>query len=445
MRPRSRIVSGIAATALAALALTLAAPRGARALDLPPAKSVSLSQQFIIYCDDSAARSRVSDFAEDTKRRLLALLGAQDQWKFPIVIHLARTSTAMPAQRASAVQIYQNEEGFKVELDVALGADPREARFSEQLVRALLLEMEYRGQPAAIRGGAAYAMPPEWLVTGAVALFESRETGPNANLFRSLLSTDHVPKLTDFLAENTDGLDTTSRSVHALCAMSLVQLLAELPEGRRSLASLVRTWPAAQGNSFGELIRRFPVLGVDTQSVEKWWTLGLARLAAADRYEGLSPRETESRLTALLSFEVALNKAGEKRTFSIEQFEEFRRIAAARPALAAMSERLLALSTESSALLRPVIFEYQSAAADLAHGKTRGMKARLDEMAKYRAALLGRMDDIADYLNWFEGTQLTRRSGAFDGYLGAANAPDTTPKRDDPLTRYMDAVEQQTK
>lgn len=436
-RPRRALLFGIAC------ALALGAPGRARALDLPQRRSESLSGQFILFCDDHAASSRIADFAEELKHRLLEILGESDHWKYPVTINLARADTAHPARRASAVQAFQTDEGFKVEVAVSLGADPRDVHFSEQLVRALLLEMEYRATPAAIRGGAEYAAPPEWLVAGAVALFDSRDAGPDAGLFRSLIRADHLPKLTGFLAENPDGLDSASRRVHAHCAMCLVQLLAGLPEGRRSLAALVRDWPRANGDSFGELIKHFPVLGADSTSVEKWWTLGLARLAAADRYEGLSLEDTEVRLAALLSIEVPVNKAGERQKFGIGQFEQFRKIAAARPALLEVSARLLALGTEANALCRPVVYEYQEIAAGLARGKTRGVKARLDSLAKYRAALHGRVEDIADYLNWYEATQTARLSGAFEGYLRAAGAPDTTPKRGDALTRYLDAAEQQ--
>ena len=55
------------------------------------------------------------------------------------------------------------------------------------------------------------------------------------------------------------------------------------------------------------------------------------------------------------------------------------------------------------------------------------------------------MDQIADYLNWYEATQRTQASGSFDEYIRTADQldKDTATPRDDPITKYMDSVEQQ--
>ena len=109
-----------------------------------------------------------------------------------------------------------------------------------------------------------------------------------------------------------------------------------------------------------------------------------------------------------------------------------------------MSVSLLALGTEANTLFRPVIFEYQKIATDLAHGRTRGVRDRLIMLAEYRDELLHRMDEIADFMNWFEATQPTKKSGSFDDYIKAANTFfNQKPRRDDGMSRYLDEVEQQ--
>ena len=52
------------------------------------------------------------------------------------------------------------------------------------------------------------------------------------------------------------------------------------------------------------------------------------------------------------------------------------------------------------------------------------------------------MNDIDDYMNWFEATQLNSKSGVFADYLKAAGES-AEPKRHDALSVYLDAIEQQ--
>jgi hypothetical protein len=58
--------------------------------------------------------------------------------------------------------------------------------------------------------------------------------------------------------------------------------------------------------------------------------------------------------------------------------------------------------------------------------------------------LAARMSDIDDYMNWFEATQMKSRSGNFTDYLKAVNHSQlSAPKRHDPLSIYVDALEDQ--
>jgi hypothetical protein len=54
------------------------------------------------------------------------------------------------------------------------------------------------------------------------------------------------------------------------------------------------------------------------------------------------------------------------------------------------------------------------------------------------------MSEIDDYMNWFEATQMSSRSGNFTGYLKAADQSKVpAPRRHDPLSIYVDALEDQ--
>ncbi len=54
------------------------------------------------------------------------------------------------------------------------------------------------------------------------------------------------------------------------------------------------------------------------------------------------------------------------------------------------------------------------------------------------------MSDIDDYMNWFEATQMKNGSGNFTDYLKAIDQSQLSiSKRRDPLTVYVDALEDQ--
>jgi 5'-deoxynucleotidase YfbR-like HD superfamily hydrolase len=80
----------------------------------------------------------------------------------------------------------------------------------------------------------------------------------------------------------------------------------------------------------------------------------------------------------------------------------------------------------------------------LERGKSRGIKERLERAGQLRAAIVRRIDEIADYMNWFEATQLTGSSKAFEGYLKTANELSEQDKlRRDPIASYLDSIEKQ--
>ena len=109
-----------------------------------------------------------------------------------------------------------------------------------------------------------------------------------------------------------------------------------------------------------------------------------------------------------------------------------------------MSQALLFLVGTAHPVLRPVAREYLQIATLLVRGKRRGIEKRLSHLDLTRKELAARMGEIDDYMNWYEATQMESQSGAFNGYLEAANESRVSaPKRRDPLSVYLDALEDQ--
>ena len=424
--------------ALAGWVALLLMPLSAGAVD---PRQHSDSKQFSVFCEDVPLRMRVVSFAGEVKRDVLQLLGeSENAWKAPIVIVLEPESGAHLGEPVAKVRLVESLPGFKVQIDVRVGANPADVNLQKQIVRAVLLEYAFR--EAGVKGGAAFREAPWWITDGIVQLIRQRETGANSDLFKRLLATNKLPPLADFLADNPDDIGATARAMDQALAACLVQLLASQPGGRAGLARFVRDWPRSDGDPVALLRKRFPALAADEATLQKWWTLNLARFAAADRYRGLSADETEKELAALLAIEIPTGKDGAVKTFAPGDFAQYLKLPASRPALAERHTLIIALSARANALYRPVLADYEQAFALLARGKTGGVRERFERIEQYRTSVLRRTSEIGDYLNWFEGTQLGGSSHVFDSYLKTASEiSDQEQKRHDPIARYLDDLE----
>jgi hypothetical protein len=404
-------------------------------------RSVSSSSQFVVYSSDVRLRQRVASYAEELKGDMLHLLGESDHWRFPIVVTLERSSTAELNRPPAELRFVDTPAGAKIEINVKIGEDPATVNLQKHLLRALLLEFAYREAPPA--GGAQFMEAPWWVLEGLIEMGRRREAGIDSDLFRRLVESNHLPPLEDFLMEKPEQLGATALAVDRALAMGLLQMLLDQGGGHQNLARLVRDWPKSNGDPMAELAKDFPAVASNRQTLQKWWTVNLARFAAVDRFEGLSVQGTDKALTELLNMDVVIDKSGQKKTFAISDFAQFSKFRSSRAAVAARHEEVLALSTRANALMRPVMTEYEQIFASLARGKTHGVKERLAKVERYRALVLKRTSDIADYLNWWEATQVRSRSGTFDDYLRAANEISEQDRKDKgPIGAYLDQMEQ---
>jgi hypothetical protein len=423
---------------LAAGALLLALSAPAQAIDLSQ-RSISSTKQFTVYSTDVALRGRVASFAEELKGVFLTLLGQSDHWKYPILLTLERA--ASEHETPVRVQYIQYEAGLKLQIDVRIGADPSQVNLQKYLLQALCVEYAYRDRPEVTKPGACFQEAPWWFIEGTLQLYHSRQTGIETDLFKRLVDLNHVPALAQFLAQTPD---TTAGSALAAvdqgCAFCLVQLLADQPSGHENLAGFLRHLPEPAPDPVQALVRDFPGLAAEGTTPQKWWTLNLARFSAADRYKGLSPEETDAELALLLQFDIPVPKSTEKRSFGIADFEQYLKLPASREVLAEKGAQLVGLGTRANALYRGIVANYEDIFALLARGKTHGVKDRLTRIATYRETVLRRGSDIADYLNWYEATQMDSGTEVFQGYIKAANDFSAPAPKYDPVSRYLDEI-----
>jgi hypothetical protein len=218
-------------------------------------------------------------------------------------------------------------------------------------------------------------------------------------------------------------------------------MLLGAPRGRAKLRQYIHDLPDAPNDALADLRLHFPeTLG---RSHGKWWTLSVAQLSAADRFQTLTAPEMAAQLDRALSLTINAPD-GAARVYSLGDYETFRRLPGYRAALQSVGRKLLLLSARSHPSYRSIVQEDYELADLLARGKTRRIKERLARVASYRAAVEIQAREIDDYLNWYEGTQAKTMSGAFTPMLEAAGAADEEElRRRDPISVYLDSLELQ--
>ena len=405
-----------------------------------PEHSVSPSRQFVIYGADARLRGAISELAEQTKTNLLALLRQRDEWKTAVVINLRPQQANLPEIPPTNLQVSQTGFGVKLQLDLTAGQNFDGSFVQRQLLRAILLEMIYRHE-GDLAAGTTLVEPPDWLVEGVLALTPGQERQALAEA----LSTNNKGKsLEEFLGQRFDLLDSAGRTLYRAYSVALVQLLLDQSAGRARLARYISlNLKHASNDPVADLKTCFPQLRDD---VKTKWDSTVARLSEHQTYQLLTFAESARRLDGLLQIKVSDVSRNRGRPEPANLSELLRRKLSPeeKAAVNQMSQGLLLLVGTAHPILRPVAREYQQIAAQLLRGKRRGMAKRVLYLNGTRKELATRMGDIDDYMNWFEATQMENQSGAFSDYLKAANQSQVSaPRRRDPLSVYLDALEDQ--
>ena len=401
-----------------------------------PAHSVSPSRQFVIYGANASLRGTISELAEQTKTNLLALLRMRDEWRTAVVINLQPQQANLPEVPVTDLRVSQTGFGVKLQLDLTVGQNLDGPLIERQLLRAILLEMIYRDEGGLVPGS-TFVEPPDWLLEGVLALTPGRE---QEALIRALSTTDKEKSLHDFLGQRFDLLDSAGRVLYQAYSVALAQLLLDEGGGRARLARYIANLSRASNDPVADLKASFPRLRED---LEKKWRSTVARLNEHQTYQLLTFAESERRLDELLQIKISDDSRNRGNQKPVNLGELTRRKASPdeKAAVTQMSQALLLLVGTAHPVMRPVAREYQQIAALLARGKRRGIAKRLSHLEVTRKELTARMEEIDDYMNWFEATQMESQSGAFNDYLKAATQSQISPpRRRDPLSIYLDAL-----
>jgi hypothetical protein len=410
-------------------------------LSAPLERSVSTSRQFIIYGANAPLRGAVSDLAEQTKTNLLGVLQQRDHWKTPVIINLQFPQANLPEIPPAALYFSQTGFGLKLQLDLTIAADVDPLAIRRQLLRAVLLELIYRTQPD-IAPGTAYVQPPDWLLEGLLAMAPAQERASLVEAAAASGGSTKIMPLEKFLRQKPGQLDSPGQLLYRAYSLALLQLLVDDTNGRSRLGRYIDNLSHASNDPLADLKAHFPVLaGAD--DIDRVWKSTVAKLGSAHSHQLLTFAETQRKLNELLLLKDP-DAAGSPEASQLEDFTQVKASPAQKVVLKRLSQELLLLAASANPTLRPIVTEYQKIAQLLAAGKRNGLATRIAHLKIARAKLTARMNKIDDYMNWFEATQSKTRSGAFADYLRAASeTAEAQPRRHDPLSVYLDALEGQ--
>jgi len=352
------------------------------------------------------------------------------------VINLQPQQANLPEIPRADLRFSQTGFGLKLQLDLTISKNLDVSLVERELLRAILLEMIYRKQ-SHIAAGSVFVDPPDWLIEGVLALAPGRDRG---QLAEALTTAGKTEPLEAFLRQRPRLLDSAGRTLYRAYAFAFVQMLTDGTSGPARLSQYIRHLSNASNEPLADLKTQFPSLGGDA---ERTWQLTLSQLRNLQTYQLLTFAESEQRLEELVRLKISEPNKPAKLE-GLDELAQHKMSASEKMALSELNRELLVFVAQANPVLRPIVREYQEIVALLARGKRKRIAKRLSRLEVTRKQLAARMSDIDDYMNWFEATQMKSRSGNFTGYLKAVNHSQlASPKRHDPLSVYVDALEDQ--
>ena len=144
-------------------------------------------------------------------------------------------------------------------------------------------------------------MPP-WVHTGVIKALDYRLRGRPSAEFAAIFKSGKIYGIEEILDAEATGLDGLSRTIYETSCCALVLAVLDQPDGplrfSRFLAAL-----AQEEKPQRELLKQwFPALAESDASLNKWWSLQLASLAAPSMAETLDPTQTAELLDRALTF-----------------------------------------------------------------------------------------------------------------------------------------------
>lgn len=444
-------------------------------------KTFAVDSQFTVYGPVGSIRSRAFRIGEEVKKEVLhALQLRTDKWKVPIVIQSFDRVAVGTRSIRGAVRLLP-DGSVSLQIDLATGAGLDEPLLHDELVRWVLVEMMIRRvNPDSLEKVASLELP-DWLHHGVLELIDYRRRGRPSDLFASVFRLGKTLTIQEILNADVSDMDSVSMGIYRISSCALLLLLLDQPSGPDRLVRFISEIPTIQGDISVLLLGHYPMLRGQTNSMEKWWSLQLAASAQPAQDELFTMQETDVQLGQALQVVLPPEPAPAAKPGVAQKLKNLIKgkpkppqpqngseapsaVAAAPQAVVASFEELGTFSNRSdlakllqrnqSALVqlqlrahpfyRGIIDDYLAAISLLAEGKERGLAEQFAALAARRTRMVRDSRAVEDYLDWYEATQRTEKSGAFRGYLETTRKLERPARaKSDPISRYLDAMERE--
>jgi hypothetical protein len=386
------------------------------------ASSSSRSGAFIAFSQDRDLRNRMLRAADDALLEWEKIHETKVGSASPIILN-DKTRSAIPRGGGSVVPlIFETETGMKVQVDLYDEAALRSGGFDAGVLSALALLAMHRDQPP--RAGKAFALPPPWFIEGlAEEVRRSRDGAPDG-VYSALIQSGRPPELEAFFRQKPDILDAASIILYRAQAVSLLRVLKKADGSKKGFATLFAD-PAFSRGGEDSILSAFPSLGSRSE-LSKLWTLNIARSSLPPRMASLTVGQTERELVELLK--------------SVNGGQTLSEAAKAQGGAFLMREcavRIFNLEFRSHPLFQPILEEYRKIATLLARKPKAPVSAKIQDLENTRSLLVERSQKIADYLNWFEVTQIDEVETPHDQPL----KPSAGAQLNNPYSLYLDSLE----
>ena len=386
------------------------------------ASSSSRSGAFIAFSQDRDLRNRMLRAADDALLEWEKIHETKAGSASPIILN-DKTRSAIPRGGGSVVPlIFETETGMKVQLDLYDEAALRSGGFDAGVLSALALHAMHRDQPP--RAGKSFALPPPWFIEGlAEEVRRSRDGAPDG-VFSALIQSGRPPELEAFFRQKPEILDAASIILYRAQAVSLLRVLKKADGSKKGFAALF-TDPAFSRGGEDPIRSAFPSFGSRSE-LSKLWTLNIARSSLPPRMASLTVGQSERELVELLK--------------SVNGGQTLSEAAKAKGGAFLMREcvvRLFNLEFRAHPLFQPILEQYRNIASLLASKPRAAVSVKIQELENTRVLLVERSEKIADYLNWFEVTQLDEARSLRDEKPGSNGSMPFN----NPYALYLDSLE----
>ena len=236
----------------------------------------------------------------------------------------------------------------------------------------------------------------------------------------------------------TDHLDATSLLLYRAQALALLKALSDSKNSKTQFLAHLEN-PDRIKSDPAKLLEAFPKVAPDVSSLNKVWTLSVARSSMVPKLASLSVTKTDEELAGILTLTVPADPKKKNSTATSGPLA-LSLTARNQGGVILMRQRsvdLLSLEFRAHPLLRPIVEEYRNIAMLLSAKPKSNVDHRIVEIEKIRVLLVERHRAISDYLNWFEATQVDESNSS----LLDETRPNPVPPRRDPITQHMDAIE----